>query len=295
MGKIISGGLKNEPKEGWGSYIARNINQFPATALSTFQSGFGGGDILRLLNQKIGVPQIQGQLPTYQEAREQYNPIVGQERPEDAPAQLVLKELGLAAATGGLSSLGNAGRFALGSAASHAGGAVGKELGGLVGKQLGDQDIGELVGGIGGGLTGATAAQAGRRLLPSKAFENDRLIVPENTLDKVIDKLTQWGKGGIGAALGGALGGLSGGKIGAAVGGLAGGLLQSAGKEVGIAIKVFKEQPYLFKQYQKTLSNLTKQNIPKTVARLNQLGKKIEKSQKREGKIISGGLKSEYL
>lgn len=425
---------KSPEKEGWGSYIERNLGQFPATALSTFQSGFGGGDILRLLNEKLGNPQVQGQLPTYAEARGQFDPLVGKERPEDANAQLLLKELGLAGVTGGLSSIGNLGRYALGSAASHLGGAAGRFVGGAVGEQLGDKDIGELVGGVGGGLLGGTAAQAGIKALPSRYFKDapvkaykeniknldlsrkplyekakqldrgvygnagsvqntlkdiseditkglnpaDKRLIKQNItslqqdinkfggklslrdakkyqknfndqifnrnsslsyrrhmmqatqslnefientgspehnaswrggeeatiqlkrlqkgekdfiraqksntiLEKVWDRMSNWGLGGVGAVLGGIIGG----KPGGAIGGILGRASTIAAKETRAALNAFRDQPKLFREYKQMLANTTKQNIPKTIARINELGKKIEDSQKKEQEPVA--------
>ena len=163
------------PEETSMEYLLRNLSKAPALGYETVRSGLGLGNLLELGARKLGAPDIVKKgLETFLPSTEQAGEEIGflplsmrEHRPEDWPMEFAMTELPFIAAMGGLKSLPALGRAGLQSLGILGGSEVGRNIGGYIGEQLGDQEIGEVLGTLGGGHLGGLAA---RRLTPSRVM-----------------------------------------------------------------------------------------------------------------------------
>ncbi len=96
--------------------------------------------------------------------------------------------------------------------------------------------------------------------------------------------INRYGIGGLGALTGYLAKGTLGGAVGAAVGAGAKALFKGASNEIKVASQAFQEHPEIFNEYKNLLKDSAKNSAKVNLARLNQLGYKIESVQKEEKK-----------
>lgn len=109
-------------------------------------------------------------------------------------------------------------------------------------------------------------------------------------LEKVLDKANKWGLAGLASTIGY----LGFGKYGSLIGGLAGKMAQKSLDEFKLAREVMNQHPEIYNEYKNLIVNATRSNTPQILARVNELGKKVEdlkKPKKAQGRITAGGLK----
>lgn len=202
MAQLVKGGRK--PAEAFGQRLVRNIAKAPTLAYEAATTGFGLGNLSNLVADRIkarleqvGAPQSVARgltnlsplrlLNTTQQAREQAGQVLPrymtETRKGDAPWEFLVRDLPIAAASGGLSSVGRAAGTLATGAGMYAGSALGQNVGQALGKQVGEPELGAALGSLAGGAGGALASRAVQNL-PSR-------VIPPKLKQKIENQRTQ--------------------------------------------------------------------------------------------------------
>lgn len=202
MAQLIRGGRK--PTEPIPARLARNVAKLPTLAYEAATTGLGLGNLTNLLADRIqnkfeqaGLPQGVARgltnitplrlLNTTEQARSQAGKVLPaymtETRRGDAPYEFLVRDVPLAAASGGLSTLGRAAQTAGTAAGLYAGSALGEQLGRKAGQALGEEQLGAALGSLGGGFAGSAGVR-GLINRPSK-------VIPPKVEQKVETKRTQ--------------------------------------------------------------------------------------------------------
>jgi hypothetical protein len=208
MAKIISGGYafendalpnkqeysapvnqkvaQQETPESWGQYGVRNLAQVPASLYETARSGLGGGNLLKMLTDRVpeGIFQA-GQLdklrrvllPTTSEANEELSTFLPktmtEHKPEDYWTQFALTQAPFLAAGGAFKSAPAFAKSLTSTLGMLGGSELGSAAGGAIGNALGDEELGATLGGFAGGAAGGHGVNKAITLAknrPSKYF-----------------------------------------------------------------------------------------------------------------------------
>lgn len=184
-------------EEGWGEYAKRNALKAPAQLYSTVRSGLGLGHLAKVaLEEEERAPKnkleeffqagrkkaLRYVLPSPEEATQEAQALYSlftspenakyltESRSGDTGAELLLQELPLALATGGLSSIPAAAKYGTRLAGILGGSQLGSYAGGALGELLGRPKTGEALGAIAGGYGGgalASKASGSKHLVPA--------------------------------------------------------------------------------------------------------------------------------
>lgn len=201
MARLISGGRK--PTEPIPARLLRNVAKLPTLAYEAGTTGLGLGNVTNLLAdrlenkfEQIGVPAPAARfltnisplrlLNTTEQARNQVGKVLPaymtESRKGDAPYEFLVRDAPLAAASGGLSTLGRAAQTVGTAAGLYAGSALGEQLGRKAGQAVGEEQLGAALGSLGGGFAGSAGVR-GLINRPSK-------IIPPKVQEKIETKRT---------------------------------------------------------------------------------------------------------
>lgn len=201
MAQLVKGGRK--PAEAFGQRLVRNIAKAPTLAYEAATTGFGLGNLSNLVADRIkarleqvGAPQSVARgltnlsplrlLNTTQQAREQAGQVLPrymtETRKGDAPYEFLVRDLPIAAASGGLSAGNRIGTLLTG-AGMYAGSAVGQNVGQALGKQVGEEELGGALGSLAGGSLGGAAGRVAQNL-PSR-------VIPAKVKQKIESQRSQ--------------------------------------------------------------------------------------------------------
>lgn len=196
MAKLIRGGRK--PTETIPARLLRNVAKLPTLAYEAATTGLGIGNITNLVSDRLqkrfeqaGLPNVIDTsllrlLNTTEQARNQASKVLPaymtETRKGDAPYEFLVRDAPLAAASGGLSTLGRAAQTVGTAAGLYAGSALGEQLGSKAGKALGEEQLGAALGSLGGGFAGGAGVR-GLINRPSK-------VIPPKVQEKIETKRT---------------------------------------------------------------------------------------------------------
>lgn len=201
MAQLVKGGRK--PAEAFGQRLVRNIAKAPTLAYEAATTGLGLGNLSNLVAdrlqsrlEQIGAPQSVARgltnlsplrlLNTTQQAREQASKVLPrymtETRKGDAPYEFLVRDLPLAAASGGLSAGNRIGTLLTG-AGMYAGSALGQNVGQAIGKQVGEPELGGALGSLAGGAVGGVAGRVAQNL-PSR-------VIPPKVKQKIETQRSQ--------------------------------------------------------------------------------------------------------